>query len=107
MLPPNEYIDVRNEAYYVAGTRIGLDVIYYMFQDGRSAESIFDSFPAFGALAKVYGVIAFMLSNPHELNTYLEEQKRRFEDFKQRHPLPLDLLKPFEEAERQPEGLKR
>jgi len=31
MMPTNEYVEVRNGGYYVAGTRIGLDVVVYDF----------------------------------------------------------------------------
>ncbi len=26
-MPTNEYVEIRNGAYYVAGTRIGLDIV--------------------------------------------------------------------------------
>jgi hypothetical protein len=32
MMPTNEYVEVRNGGYYVAGTRIGLDVVVYDFR---------------------------------------------------------------------------
>ena len=38
MMPTNEYVEIRNGGYYVAGTRIGLDVVTYDFRNGRSAE---------------------------------------------------------------------
>ena len=44
MMPTNEYVEVRNGGYYVAGTRIGLDVVVYDFRDGRSAEAIFEAY---------------------------------------------------------------
>jgi hypothetical protein len=44
-IPTNEYIEVHNGASYVAGTRIGLDVIVYDFRNGSSAEAIFDAYP--------------------------------------------------------------
>ena len=45
MMPTNEYVEVRNGGYYVAGTRIGLDVVTYDFRNGRSAEAIFEAYP--------------------------------------------------------------
>ena len=38
MLPGNEYVEVRKGGYYVAGTRIGLDIVVYDFRRGRSAK---------------------------------------------------------------------
>jgi hypothetical protein len=55
MMPTNDYVEVRNAGYYVAGTRIGLDVVAYDFRRGRSAETIFEAYPSIGSLAKVYG----------------------------------------------------
>ena len=57
MMPTNQYVEVRNSAYYVAGTRIGLDVVVYEFRDGRSPEEIFEANPAIGSLAKPYELL--------------------------------------------------
>lgn len=46
MLPSSEYLDARNGGYYVAGSRIGLDIVAHAFRRGRTAEDIFRSFPA-------------------------------------------------------------
>jgi hypothetical protein len=68
-MPMNEYVEVHNGGYYIAGTRVGLDVVTYDFRRGRSAEAIFEAYPsigslAIGSLAKVYGAIAFVLQRP-------------------------------------------
>ena len=54
MMPTNEYVEIHNGGYYVAGTRIGLDVVIYDFRRGRSAEAIFEAYPSIGSLAGVY-----------------------------------------------------
>ncbi len=42
----NEWcIAARDGGYYVAGTRIGLDVVTCDFRNGRSAEAIFEAYP--------------------------------------------------------------
>jgi uncharacterized protein (DUF433 family) len=97
----NPYVEFRNGAYYVAGTRIGLDVIAYEFRDGRSAEAIFEAYPAVGSLAKVYGVITFLLEHPREVDAYLAEQQARFEAFRTDHPLPDSMAERFERARRE------
>jgi hypothetical protein len=43
--PRSPYIEVRDGGYYVAGTRIGLDVIVHEFQSGRSPERFFKATP--------------------------------------------------------------
>ena len=101
MMPANEYVEVRNGGYYVAGTRIGLDVVVYDFRDGRSAEAIFEAYPSIGSLAKVYGAITFILEHPKEVEGYLRSQDQIFEEFKAQHPMPADMIERFERAKRE------
>jgi uncharacterized protein (DUF433 family) len=98
MMPANEYVEVRNGAYYIAGTRIGLDVVAGEFQAGRTAESIFEAYPSIGALEKVYGVFAFLLKHPDAVRGYLKDQERRYEEVKTLNPLPADMAERFERA---------
>ncbi len=98
MKPTNEYVEVRNGGYYVAGTRIGLDVVVYDFRRGRSAEAIFEAYPSLGSLAKVYGVITFILEHPAEVEAYLKDQDRLLEEIKAQYPMPQDRIDRFERA---------
>lgn len=84
----NRYVEVRNGGYYVAGTRIGLDTIYYSVQRGRSAESTFEAFPLAGSLDKIRGAIAFIEEHPREVREYLETQDSLYEQFTEQNPLP-------------------
>ena len=106
MMLANEYVEVRNDGYYVAGTRIGLDVVVYDFRGGRSADAIFEAYPSMGSLTKVYGAITFILEHPAEIEAYLQEQDRRYEEFKAQHPLTPDMIDRFERAKRE-RSLKR
>ena len=67
--PTSPYIEVRDGGYYVAGTRIGLDVIVHEFQAGKSPEAILQSHSPIGSLAKVYGVITFILEHPERIRS--------------------------------------
>jgi uncharacterized protein (DUF433 family) len=98
MMPTNEHVEIRNGAYYVAGTRIGLDIVAHDFRNGKSAESIFESYPSMGSLAKVYGAITFILEHPTELDAYLQDQDRRYEEIQARYPLTPDMIERFERA---------
>jgi uncharacterized protein (DUF433 family) len=100
-IPTNQYVESRNGVYYVAGTRIGLDVIVYEFREGRSAEAIFDAYPSIGSLARVYGAITFMLEHPNDVEAYLREQDRRYRDFSAGHPLPEGMSERFERGRRE------
>ena len=95
MMPTSEYIETRNGGYYVAGSRIGVDVVSHAFRRGRTAEDIFRSFPSIGSLAKVYGVLTFILEHPQEIEAYLQEEDRFYEQFQASHPLPPEMLEPF------------
>ena len=96
MMPTNEYVEVHNGGYYIAGTRIGLDVVTADFRRGPSAEAIFDAYPSIGSLAKVYGAITFILEHPAEVEEYLKDQERIFEEIKTQYPMPAEMIERFE-----------
>src|SRR5882672_241397 len=101
MMPTNQYVEVRNGRYYVAGTRIGLDVVVYDFRRGRSAEAIFEAYPSIGSLAKVYGAITYILEQPDEVEAYLKDQDRIFEKLKTQYPMPQDMIDRLERAKKE------
>ncbi len=96
MMPTNEYVEACNGGYYIAGTRVGLDGVVYDFRRGRTAEAIFDAYPSIGSLAKVYGAITFILEHPAEIEAYLAEQERAFEEIKARYPMPSEMIERLE-----------
>lgn len=71
---PNEYIEKFDQVYRIKGTRVALDSIIYKFQQGRSPESIQDSFPAL-SLSQVYAAIAYYLDHQAELDAYLGQNE--------------------------------
>lgn len=93
--PISAYIELREGGYYVPGTRIGLDVIVHEFESGKSPEAILQSHSTIGSLAKVYGVITFILEHPEEIRAYLRDQERLWEELTKKHPLPADMLQRF------------
>jgi uncharacterized protein (DUF433 family) len=98
MMPTYECVEVHNGGYYVAGTRIGLDVVTCDFRRGRSEEAIFEAYPSIGSLAKVYGAITFILEHATEVDAYLKDQERIFENIKARYLMPTDMIERFEQA---------
>ena len=100
-MPTSEYVEIRNGGYYVAGTRIGLDVLVYDFRRGRSAEAIFEAYPTLGSLARVYGAITFILEHPDEVEAYLKDQERIFEQLKAQYPMPQNMVDRFERAKKE------
>ena len=78
----NQYVNQRDEGYWVAGSRVSLNSIVYAFLDGQSAESIAQSFPVL-TLEQVYGAIAFYLANRAEIDTYLARVRVGFDALRQ------------------------
>jgi uncharacterized protein (DUF433 family) len=100
-MPTNEYVEIRNGGYFLSGTRVGLDVVIYEFREGRSREAILEAYSSIGSLAKVYGAITFVLEHPMEIEAYLRERDRRYEEVKLRHPLPQDLIERFKRGRKE------
>jgi uncharacterized protein (DUF433 family) len=86
-----EYVEQRDDNYYVAATRISLDSIVYAFRRGESPETICQNFELLH-LEEVYGAIAYYLANQVEIDAYLIRQKRKWvEGGRNAEPLPPGL----------------
>ncbi len=93
-----DYIEKRDGAYWVAGTRVSLDSIVYAFLRGAAPEGIAQSFPVLG-LEEVYGAIAFYLAHQAEIDELLASNDREFEELrKQTREANPALYKKLEEA---------
>jgi uncharacterized protein (DUF433 family) len=75
MVLMREYVSKIESVYRVAGTRVSLDSLIYLFREGVSAESMVESYPAL-TLEQVHGALAFYLTNQKELDAYLAEGQR-------------------------------
>jgi uncharacterized protein (DUF433 family) len=95
------YVEQRDGAYWIAGTRVSLDSIVYGFHQGQTAESIAQSFPAV-SLEKVYSAIAYYLANRQQIDHYLALARADYEAKRQaaRDADPAFFLK-LAEARRQ------
>ena len=76
-----EYVEQQDGAYRVAGTRVSLDSVVYAFRRGASPESIQRSYPLL-SLEQIYGAIAFYLAHEEEVDRYLSEGEREFEELR-------------------------
>ena len=96
-----DYVEKRDGAYRISGTRVSLDSIVYAFLRGVSPESITHSFPVL-TLEEVYGAITFYLAHQTEIDAYLQEGEGEFEALRQqaRQANPL-LYRKLEEARQQ------
>jgi uncharacterized protein (DUF433 family) len=77
-----QYVEQREDVYWVSGTRVSLDSLVYAFLEGQTAESIAQSFPVL-TLEQVYGAITFYLANRPEIDAYLQHEEAEFEALRQ------------------------
>jgi hypothetical protein len=88
---PKEYIERRDDNYYIAGTRISLDSVVYAFHRGESAETICQNFELL-SLEQVYGAIAYYLAHKGDIDSFLVRQNEKWAEGRQKcDPLPADL----------------
>ena len=73
------YVRVDSHGVYrVADTGVMLDSVVAAFQQGHSAETIQQQYPAL-SLEAVYGSIAYYLANTAEVDAYLKRQDAEWE----------------------------
>lgn len=91
-----QYIEQRNEGYWIQGTRVSLDSIVYSFLNGDAPEIIAQNFPLL-SLEQVYGAIAFYLANREAIDNYSKQGEMEFEKLQQltraKNPLLYQKLK--------------
>ena len=68
------YVEQREAGYWIVGTRVSLDSVVYAFINGKSPESIVQSFPLL-TLEQVYATITYYLHNKAEVDAYLERSR--------------------------------
>lgn len=71
------YIEQRDGAYVIVGTRVSLDSVVYAFLDGQPAEGIAQAFPVL-SLEQVYGAITYYLAHRDDIDRYLEIRRQDF-----------------------------
>jgi len=75
---PTQYVEQHEGVYRVAGSRVSLDSLVYAFWEGKSAETIAQSFPTL-TLEQVYRAIAFCLKYRAEIDAYLQQGRHNYE----------------------------
>ena len=97
-----EYVEKRSGGYYLVGSRVSLESVIYEFLDGASPEAIVDNFPTL-SLEQVCGAITFYLANRPEMDGYLVETEKLWENARNNQPpLPAGLRERLERARREP-----
>jgi len=80
------YVEIRGGGYYLAGTRISLDSIAYALRRGETVEEILADFPVLESREMLEGAIAFIQAHPREVDAYLEEHDKRWEEASKLNP---------------------
>jgi uncharacterized protein (DUF433 family) len=75
----HEYVETRNGGYYVAGSRVSLASIIYEYRDGAAVETIRQNFPTL-SLERIHGAIAFYLGHQQEVEAYLSELEKKWDE---------------------------
>jgi uncharacterized protein (DUF433 family) len=84
MLPAKSYVRRDDHGVFRVGeTRISLDYVVYAYRQGCSAESIQDQYPGL-TMEEVYGAIAFYLANRAEVDDYLKQQEKVWDEFRRK-----------------------
>lgn len=78
-----QYVEKRDEGYWIAGIRVSLDSVVFAFLDGLSPETIAsECFPVL-TLEQVFGAITYYLAHRAEIDEYLKNTDEEFESLRQ------------------------
>ncbi len=78
-----QYVDKRDDGYWIRGTRVSLDSVVIAFLDGLSPETIVaECFPVLTP-EQVYGAIAYYLAHQAVIDAYLETADTEFDALRQ------------------------
>src|SRR6266700_1469270 len=93
-----EYVEVRNGAYYLTGSRVSLASIIYEYRDGAAPETIRQNFPTL-SLEQIHGAIAFYLGHEQEAGAYLRELEKKWNELdRTAKPASLEIQQRIEEG---------
>lgn len=80
MLPDSPFLDrVGPNALRIKGTRVGLEHLIRLYQEGLTAEELVSEFPTL-SIDQVQGVMAYYLGNRDEVDEYLRSGEQRLEE---------------------------
>jgi uncharacterized protein (DUF433 family) len=83
MISSKRYVEEDSQGVLRVGSLgVSLDSVVIAFQQGHSAETIQQLYPAL-SLEEVYGAIAFYLANRDEVDQYLERQEQLWDQVRQ------------------------
>ena len=79
ILMEREYVEMRDGAYYLTGSRVSLASIVYDYRDGASPETIRQDFPTL-SLEQIHGAIAYYLGHQEQVSAYLVNLEKKWKE---------------------------
>jgi uncharacterized protein (DUF433 family) len=98
-----DFVERRDDSFYIVGSRVPLASIVREFQDGQSPEAIRSAFPTL-TLEQVYGAITFYLGHRSDVDQDLSARERDEDAFSDSHPAPAEVTGKLARARRQPQS---
>ena len=95
-----DFVERRDEGFYVAVSRVPLASVVREFQSGQSPEAIRWAFPTL-SLEQVYGAITFYLGHKGEVDDDIAARERGEDVFSGTSPAPPALKEKLDRARRQ------
>ena len=84
MISSKRYVEEDSQgALRVSALGVSLDSVVIAFQQGHSAETIQQLYPAL-SLEEVYGAVAYYLGNRNDVDQYLKRQEQIWDQARQR-----------------------
>lgn len=78
-----EYVEQRDQGYWISGSRVSLESVVFAFLDGLAPDTIVaECFPTL-TLEQVYGAITYYLSYRADIDAYLRQVGVEFKAFQQ------------------------
>ena len=95
-----QFVERRDDGFYLVGSRVPLDCVVREFRDGQSPEAIRSDFPTL-SLEQVYGAITFYLGHKEDVDNDVAARERVEDAFTEAHPAPSHLKERLARAQGQ------
>jgi hypothetical protein len=95
-----EFIERRDDSFYLIGSRVPLAHLVREFQQGESPEAIRSHYPTL-SLEQVCAAIAFYLGDKEAVEGDIAKRQRVEDEFTETHPAPVRLKEKLERARQQ------
>jgi uncharacterized protein (DUF433 family) len=95
-----DFVERRDDGFYLVGSRVPLDCVVREFRDGQSPEAIRSDFPT-SSLEQVYGGFTFYLGHKNQVDRDVAARERVEDAFSEEHPASPGPKEKLERARRQ------